>query len=71
MNQNNDERFSLAFCSTLLRSASVGLVVLDHAFRSLRASKLEAARLLPYKAGAAPSIPFVSPQRTDDHQAQR
>jgi hypothetical protein len=59
-------KFSPAFCNTLLRSASVGLVVLTMLFAA-SSVKAGGCAPLPYKAGAAPSIPFVSPQG-DDHQ---
>jgi hypothetical protein len=57
-------KFSPAFCSTLLRSASVGLVVLTMLFA---ASSAKAGCGIPSNTGSAPSIPFVSPHG-DDHQ---
>lgn len=60
--------FSPAFCSTLLRSASVGLVMLIMLFA---ASNAKAAGCgTASNTGAAPSIPFVSPHG-DDRQGGR
>ncbi len=60
-------KFSRAFCSTLLRSASLGLVVLTMLFA---ASSANAGCGVPTNTGALPSIPFVSPHG-DDHQEGR
>jgi len=60
-------RFSPAFCSALFRSASVGLVVLTMLFA---ASSAKAGCGIPSNTGAAPSIPFLSPQgdESSNHQ---
>ena len=60
-------KFLPAFCSTLLRSASVGLVVLTLLFA---ASNAKAGCGLPYKTGAGPSIPFVSPHGDDPQEGK-
>src|ERR1700693_2022676 len=58
-------KFVSGFCSILFRSASVGLVAVAIL---LAASDAKAGGCaISYKAGAAPSIPFVSPHG-DDHQ---
>ena len=58
-------KFVSGFCSILSRSASVGLVAVAIL---LAASDAKAGGCaVSYKAGAAPSIPFVSPHG-DDHQ---
>src|ERR1700693_1088429 len=59
-------KFPPAFCSTLLRSASVGLVVLTMFFA---ASSAKAGCGITSNTGSAPSIPFVSPH-WDGHQRQ-
>jgi hypothetical protein len=61
-------RFFPSFCSTLLRSAPVGLVMLTMLFA---ASSAKAAGCgIASNMGAAPSIPFVSPHG-DEHQDGR
>ena len=60
-------KFSLAFCSTLFRCASVGFAVLIMVFA---ASSAKAGCGIPSKTGSAPSIPFVSPH-VDDHQEDK
>jgi hypothetical protein len=58
-------RFFTSFSTTVLRSASVGLVILTMLFA---ASNAKAAGCgIPSNTGAAPSVPFVSP-KGDDHQ---
>ena len=59
-------KFSRAFCSALLRSASVGLIVLTMFFA---ASSAKAGCGITSNTGAAPSIPFASPH-WDGHQRQ-
>jgi hypothetical protein len=60
-------RFSPAFCSTLFRSASVGLLALTMLFA---ASSAKAGCGIPSNTGTAPSIPFVSPHgdESSNHQ---
>ena len=61
-------KFSPAFCSTLLRSASVGLVVLTMLFAASSAKAAGCAP--PYKTGLAASIPFVSPHGDDCQEGE-
>jgi len=60
-------KFLPAFGTTLLRSASVGLVVLAMLFA---ASSAKAGCGIPSNTGAAPSIPFLSPHgdESSNHQ---